>query len=79
MTTTVAVPTNATALAGHLRQPAGRHPRAAQDAIDASSTTVRFHLGDTAVKLDLPPLDKLAFYAGLAGAAASGLIECPSP
>lgn len=77
MTTTVAVPTDAAAPAGRSGQPAGRHTRAAQDAIDATSTTVRFHLGATAVKVNLPPVDKLAFYAGLAGAVAFGVVEWP--
>ncbi|HYX97297.1 MAG TPA: hypothetical protein VE823_19755 [Geodermatophilus sp.] len=76
MTTTRPVADTATPAVHHHRQ-AGRHARAAQQAIEANSTTVRFSLGDTDVTLVLPPLDKLAFYVGLAGAAAFGVIEWP--
>ena len=77
MTTTLASPAITTASAGPPRQPAGRHTRAAQHAIDATSTTVHFRLWDSDVKLNLPPLDKFAFYVGLGGAAAFGVIEWP--
>jgi hypothetical protein len=76
-TTTLAKPADTATPAGRPRQPAGRNTRAAQHAIDVTSTTVRFHLGDTQIKLNLPPLDKSAFYVGLAGAAAFGVIEWP--
>lgn len=62
---------------GHPATAAGGHQRAAQHAVDTNSTHLRFHVGDTAVAVELPPLDKLAFYAGLGGAAAFGLIEWP--
>ena len=55
----------------------GRHQQAAQDAVDANSTHLHFCVGDAAVHLTLPPLDKLASYAGVTGAAAFGLIEWP--
>lgn len=54
-----------------------RHEQAAQEAVAANSSHVRFHLGDTTVDLALPPLDKIAFYAGLGGVAAFGLIDWP--
>lgn len=76
-TMTLAKPADTATAAGRSRHPAGRNTRAAQHAIDVTSTTMRFHLGDTQVKLNLPPLDKFAFYVGLAGAAAFGVIEWP--
>jgi hypothetical protein len=78
MTTTASRPSAAASPSvQHLGAAARRHAQAAQQAIDATSTTAHFHLGDTDVKLTLPPLDKLAFYLGLTGAAALGLIEWP--
>ena len=62
---------------GHPARPGAQHRQAAQHAVDANSSHLRFHLGDTAVDVSLPPLDKLAFYAGLGGAVAFGLIEWP--
>ncbi len=62
---------------------AGQHQQAAQTAqtaqtaVDANSTHLHFCVGDAAVHLTLPPLDKLASYAGVTGAAAFGLIEWP--
>lgn len=56
---------------------AGQHQQAAQNAVEANSTHLHFCVGDTAVHVSLPPLDKLAFYAGVSGAAAFGLIEWP--
>jgi len=56
---------------------AGQHQQAAQNAVDANSTHLHFSVADTAVHVTLPPLDKLAFYAGVTGAAALGLIEWP--
>jgi hypothetical protein len=56
---------------------AGQHQQAAQDAVDANSTHLHFCVGDAAVHLTLPPLDKRAFYAGVTGAAAFGLMEWP--
>ncbi len=61
----------------HAARPGGQHRQAAQHAVDTNSSHLRFHLGDTAVDVSLPPLDKLAFYAGLGGAVAFGLIEWP--
>jgi hypothetical protein len=55
----------------------GRHEQAAQDAVQANSTCLEFHVGDTDVQVTLPPLDKLAFYAGLAGAVAFGVLDWP--
>ena len=55
----------------------GPHAQAAQDAVDANSTDLHFCVGDAAVHVTLPPLDKFAFYAGVTGAAAFGLIEWP--
>jgi hypothetical protein len=54
-----------------------QHRHAAQQALDANSSHLRFHLGDTDVDVSFPPVDKLAFYAGLGGAVAFGLIEWP--
>jgi len=55
----------------------GRNQRAAQRAVDATSTTLDLSLGGAEVHLTLPPLDKMAFYVGLAGAAVFGIIEWP--
>ncbi len=55
----------------------GQHQQAAQQAVDANSTHLHFQLGDTVVDMTLPPVDRLACYAGLTGAAAFGLIEWP--
>lgn len=54
-----------------------RHRRAAQDAVAANTTQLDLHVGPAGIQLTLPPADKLAFYAGLAGAAALGVIEWP--
>ena len=54
-----------------------RHQRAAQHAIHANTSHVDLRLGPAHAHLELPPVDKLAFYAGLAGAAAFGVIEWP--
>lgn len=54
-----------------------RHRHATQQAIDANTTHVNFRIGDTTVDVSLPPLNKLAFYAGLGAGAAFGLIEWP--
>lgn len=56
---------------------AHRHRQAAQHAISSNSTHLELRLGGVHAHLDLPPVDKLAFYAGLAGAAAFGVIEWP--
>ena len=53
------------------------HRRAADQAIHANTTHLDVHLGPVRVHLSLPPVDKLAFYAGLGGAAAFGVIEWP--
>jgi hypothetical protein len=53
------------------------HRRAADEAIHANTTHLDVHLGPVRVHLSLPPVDKLAFYAGLGGAAAFGVIEWP--
>lgn len=53
------------------------HRHAAQHAIHSNSTHLELRLGGAHAHLDLPPVDKLAFYAGLAGAAAFGVIEWP--
>jgi hypothetical protein len=55
----------------------GHHERAARRAVEANSTHLDFALGEVQVHVVMPPLDKLAFYAGLAGAAAFGVIEWP--
>lgn len=55
----------------------GQHQQAARQAVDANSSHVRFRLGDTAVDVTLPPLDKITFYAGLSAAVALGIIEWP--
>jgi len=54
-----------------------RHVRAVHHAIDANTTQVHLPLCGAHAHLELPPADKLAFYAGLAGAAAFGVIEWP--
>jgi len=56
---------------------AHRHRDAAQHAIRSNSTQLDLRLGGAHAHLELPPVDKLAYYAGLAGAAAFGLIEWP--
>lgn len=53
------------------------HRHAANRAVAANTSHIDFHLGDTAIHLELPPVDKLAFYAGLTGAAVLGVIEWP--
>ncbi|MCW2578095.1 MAG: hypothetical protein JWR66_4125 [Modestobacter sp.] len=58
-------------------RPGGPHQRAAQRVVAANATHLDFHLGDTAVEITLPPPHKLAFYAGLASAAALGVVEWP--
>jgi len=62
---------------GHPGRGSSQHRQAAQQAVDSNSTHLRFHVGDTRVDVTVPPLDKLAFYAGLGGAVAFGLIEWP--
>jgi hypothetical protein len=57
--------------------PGGRCRLAAQQAVDANTTHLDFHLGRTEVHVTLPPTDKLAFYAGLTGAAVFGVVEWP--
>jgi hypothetical protein len=54
-----------------------RHRDATQHAIRANTTHLDLRLGGVHAHLELPPVDKLAFYAGLAGAAAFGVIEWP--
>ena len=53
------------------------HRRAADQAIHANTSHLDVHLGPVQVHVTLPPIDKLAFYAGLGGAAAFGVIEWP--
>lgn len=86
MTTTTAVPARATtprkkttrAAAPDDHQAGGRHQEAAQHAVEANTTQLHLPLGGgSELHLTLPPLDKMAFYAGLAGAAAFGVIEWP--
>lgn len=55
----------------------GHHRRAADRALDRNSTHLDFALGRVEVHVTLPPLDKMAFYVGLAGAAALGVVEWP--
>jgi hypothetical protein len=79
---TAAPSTNLPARTGPAGKPAatragGHHVRAAQRAVAANSTHLDFHVGETRVQVTMPPLDKLAFYAGLAGATALGVIEWP--
>lgn len=54
-----------------------RHRQAAQHAIHSNTTQLDVRLGSAHAHLELPPVDKLAFYAGLVGAAAFGVIEWP--
>jgi hypothetical protein len=61
----------------HRSRSGGPHRRAAQRAVDENSTHLGFSVGDTAVEITLPPMDKLAFYAGLAAAAALGVVDWP--
>lgn len=56
---------------------AGQHGQAARHAVEANTTQLDFHLGDAEIRLTLPPLDKMAFYVGLTGAAVLGVIEWP--
>ena len=55
----------------------GSNQQATRQAVDANTSHLRFHLGDTEVDVSLPPLNKLAFYAGLSAGAVFGLIEWP--
>ena len=55
----------------------GPRQHAAQQAVDANTSHLRFHLGHTEVDVSLPPLNKLVFYAGLSAGAVFGLIEWP--
>lgn len=54
-----------------------RGKSAARRAVAANSSHLRFTVADTSVELTLPPVDKLAFYAGLTAAAAIGVVEWP--
>lgn len=60
-----------------VHHPAGRHQRAARRAVEANTTHFEVRLGDNVVRVELPPVDKLVFYAGVAGLAAFGVIEWP--
>lgn len=55
----------------------GHHRRAVQHALDANTTHLDLRLGPAQLHLTLPPVDKLAFYVGLAGAVTFGVIEWP--
>lgn len=55
----------------------GPNRDAAEHAVQATSTHLHFDVGDTYVDITGPPLEKLAFYLGITGAAAFGLIEWP--
>ncbi len=56
---------------------AAGHTEAAEQAVQATSSSLHLSLGQTRVDITLPPVEKLAFYAGLSGAVAFGLIEWP--
>jgi hypothetical protein len=58
-------------------KPGGPHQRAAHRAVEANTTHLELRLADTDIEITLPPLDKLAFYAGLAAAAALGVVDWP--
>lgn len=59
-------------------QPAGGdNSQAAEQAVQATSSHVHLTLGGTRIDVTLPPVNKLAFYLGLTGAAALGVIEWP--
>ncbi|MCW2534970.1 MAG: hypothetical protein JWQ26_669 [Modestobacter sp.] len=78
MTTADAAAVTPTRPAPHRRsKPGGPHQHAVQHAVDVNTTHLDFHLGDTAIEISLPPTDTLAFYAGLAAAAALGVVEWP--
>ena len=53
------------------------HRHAADQAIRDNSTHLDVDLGPAHLHVTLPPLDRLAFYAGLTGAAAFGVVEWP--
>lgn len=55
----------------------GRAGPATRQAVAANSTHVHFTAWGTEVEVTLPPLDKMAFYVGLGGAAALGVMEWP--
>jgi len=57
----------------------GSNQQATRQAVDANRSHLRFHLGDTEVDVNLPPLNKLAFYAGLSAVPCSGSSRGPSP
>jgi hypothetical protein len=65
------------ATGGGATDDAHRHRQAAQHAIHTNTTHLDLRLGSAHAHLELPPVDKLAFYAGLVGAAAFGVIEWP--
>lgn len=71
---TTPTPTRHRSTGTELRGPS-RH--AAQRAVDANSSHIHFTIEGTTVDITLPPVDKLAFYAGLGAAAAVGVIEWP--
>lgn len=50
---------------------------AAAHAIESNRTHLHFTVADLTVDISMPPLDKLAFYGGLAGAASFGLVTWP--
>lgn len=54
-----------------------RHRHAVEHAVEANTTHLDLELGSAHLHLSLPPLEKLAYYAGLGGAAAFGIIEWP--
>lgn len=59
------------------RGPHGIHHRAAAHAVARGRTHLQLQLAGGTLALTLPPVERLAFYAGLAGFAALGVIEWP--
>lgn len=82
-TTTAAPSTNLPAKKSPARGPKAegadphRHRHAVEHAVDSNTTHLDLDLGSAHLHLTLPPLDKLAYYLGLGGAAAFGVIEWP--
>ena len=71
-------PQDAAVVGGHVDEPdKGRHQQATAEAVEANRSHLRFAVGGVDVDVSLPPVDRLAFYAGLTGFALLGVIEWP--
>lgn len=75
MTATTTSPST-TPTAPSISQPQGLESTAART-VDSDQTHLKLQLPGGTLELTLPPLDRLAFYAGLTGAAVLGVISWP--